>query len=271
MMTTKRAGGVTRARRADQLEGGGAIPASALFVRFGETEAVKRLVLKYHYSGRWPSLVQLVASMHRSGGLFGDHGEAVAGAVFGLPPARWSEEVIELSRLVRADGVRVPLTLLLSLCLKRLRKMGWDLVVSFADRTEGHIGIVYQSSSWNFHAIRPPRRDGCHIDGAFWPARSLNSAFGTNSPTLLREMFPRKRIEPHYDAGKALYWRALRRSGQRKAARLGLESNPYPKPDAMHDAGERPEIASMNGRTTHRPDGTDGAHGHDGDQTAERR
>ena len=37
-------------------------------------------------------------------------------------------------------------------------------------------------------------------------------------------------IQPHYDAGKYLYWRALTKEGERMAKRLKLERNEYPKP-----------------------------------------
>ena len=33
---------------------------------------------------------------------------------------------------------------------------------------------------------------------------------------------PHKSIEPHFDDGKHLYWKALGRNGERKAQRLGL-------------------------------------------------
>jgi hypothetical protein len=38
-------------------------------------------------------------------------------------------------------------------------------------------------------------------------------------------------IEAHYDKGKYLYWKALNRKGKLLAKQLGLQSNPYPKPD----------------------------------------
>jgi len=41
---------------------------------------------------------------------------------------------------------------------------------------------------------------------------------------------PGRVIEPHYDEGKHLYWRALSKSGQRKAQELKLATMPYPKP-----------------------------------------
>ena len=87
--------------------------------------------------------------------------------------------------------------------------------------------------------------DGILIDGQFKPGRSCNSSYGTQSPIRLREMMPGRSIEPHYDEGKHLYWRALTVAGKTRAKRLGLQNLPYPKPDnatcpldAPHPSGE---------------------------------
>lgn len=182
------------------------------------------LVTKFHYSHRPPANVQFVGSMHLDGGLFGGDGEAVAAAFFSIPPTRWAEPVLELSRLVRRDGERPPLTLMISLCCRALRRLGNDLLVSFADRTQGHEGIVYRAAGWVYGGCRERAMDGILIDGAFYPGRTCNSLFGTRSPDKLKTLFPHKVIEAHFDEGKHLYWRALGRRGLAKAKRLGLET-----------------------------------------------
>jgi hypothetical protein len=73
--------------------------------------------------------------------------------------------------------------------------------------------------------------DGVFIDGTFVPGRSCNARYGTQSPRQLAERLAGHTVEPHYDEGKHLYWRALNREGKRKAERLGLKSLAYPKPD----------------------------------------
>lgn len=47
-------------------------------------------------------------------------------------------------------------------------------------------------------------------------------------------------VDPHFDEGKHIYWRALNKSGKRKALRLGLENKPYPK--TTHGTGLRVEM-----------------------------
>jgi hypothetical protein len=213
---------VKRCTTADHAVRRGAIPARSLHFLCGQMEDARGLVKRYHYSHRVPSSIQFVGSLHRDGGLFGDQGEMVAAAFFSSPPTRWSENVLELSRLVRVDGLRVPLTFLISRCCSELKRKGNDLLVSFADNTQGHQGYVYRASNWNFHGKREPSMDGLIVNGAFIPGRTCNARFGTRSPSKLMGMYPNFEIEPHYDEGKFLYWKALGNRGIQKAKRLGL-------------------------------------------------
>jgi hypothetical protein len=222
----RRADSVRICTAADQAAGGGEIPASALHFRTGRMEEACDLVTKYHYSHRPPANIQLVGTFHLDGGLFGGDGPCVAAAFFSIPPTRWTEPVLELSRLVRRDGERPPLTMLISLCQGALRRLQHDLLVSFADKTQGHEGIVYRAAGWLYDGCRERAMDGVMIDGAFHPGRTCNSLFGTRSPGKLQGMFPHKVIEAHFDEGKHLYWKALGRRGRKKARRLGLRIMP---------------------------------------------
>lgn len=204
--------------------------------RDGCTDEARDLVERFHYSRRVPANVQCVATMHEPGGLFGDYGPAVAACFFSIPPTRWSEPVWELSRLVRTEA-RVPLTPLISFTAKLARRLGADLLVSFADRTQGHHGGIYQAASWAYAGARARRMDGLIVDGTFVAGRSCNSRWGTQSPEKVTAIIGRP-VLPHYDEGKHLYWRALNKGGDRKAARLGLKRLPYPKPDLERIAAE---------------------------------
>lgn len=206
------------------------IKACDLYFKAGNVEDAIDLVKAYHYSRRAPSNVQFVGTFHLSGGLFGDYGEAVAAIFFSIPPTRWKERVWELSRLVRKDECRVPLTRLISLACRQCVKAGQDLLVSFADAAEGHHGGVYQAAGWKYDGQRDRQMDGLIVNGSFIPGRSCNSIYGTRSPDKLKLQKPHWHIEPHYDVGKHLYWKALNRIGKGKAARLELRDQPYPKP-----------------------------------------
>jgi len=189
------------------------------------------LVKKFHYSHRAPANIQLVGTFHTAGGLFGDFGPAVAAIFFSIPPTRWSEDVLELSRLVRRDDCRVPLTRLIAMACRILQSDGIDLLVSFADAGAGHHGGIYQACSWAYDGQRDRACDGVLIAGRFVPGRTCNSLYGTRSPDNLRDLL-KQDVQPHWDIGKHLYWRALSRSGEAKAARLKLKRMAYPKPDS---------------------------------------
>ena len=196
--------------------------------RDGQIDAAVDLVKRYHYSRRAPGNVQLVVTAHEGGGLFNDFGRAWAACFFSIPPTRWAEPVIELSRLVR-DERKGALTGLISFGVKVLRRRGVDLVVSFADKTQGHHGGIYQAASWNYNGARESRMDGVIINNVFYPGRSCNSKWGTQSPEKLSKIIGQD-VHPHFDDGKHLYWKALTKNGEKKAARLNLIKATYVKP-----------------------------------------
>lgn len=204
-----------------------------LSLRTGRKNEADDLVIVYHYSKRPPANVQQVVTWHLDGGLFGGDGAAVAACFFSIPPTRWSELVWELSRLVRVPECDKPLTGLIAEACK-LAKNKIDLVVSFADRTQKHHGGIYQAASWKYAGVRERAMDGVIIANTFHAGRSCNSAWGTRSPEKLMAILGQQ-VTPHYDEGKHCYWRALHHSGDKKAARLGLKSLPYPKPTTTDD------------------------------------
>lgn len=203
------------------LSGDGAIPVSALHFRTGRREEAEAMVLAHHYSRRIPANIQLVGSLHLDGGLFGGDGPMLAAAIWTFPPTRWSEQVIELARLVRGND-RVPLTFLLSQCVRELRRRGHDLLVSFADKTQGHEGCVYRAANWRYAGARDRRMDGLIVNGRFMAGRACNQSFGTQSPEKVKALKPEWTIEPHFDEGKHCFWLPLGKKGEAKALRLGL-------------------------------------------------
>lgn len=214
--------GVTRRTAGDQPARAGAEPSTPLHFHTGKVGEASALVMEFHYSRRPPANIQFVGSWHEDGGLFGDQGRCVAAAFFSIPPTRWREPVIELSRLVRRDDVEINLSGLLSICYGHLKKRGADLLVSFADTNQGHHGGIYKASGWEYFGLRDGGNDGLVIDGIFRPARSCYSAYGTWSLEKVRRILPHSKVEYHYCDGKHLFWKALGRRGLRKAERLGL-------------------------------------------------
>ena len=202
------------------------------------------LIRDYHYSRRMPGNIQHCYAVREPGGFFGDSGELIAAAVFSIPVTRWSEDIIELVRLVRHPTCTEPLSKLIAFACRRLVLNGWHLAVSYADWTHRHHGGVYQAAGWLYEGQRARRVDGLLIDGVFKPWRSCNSTYGTGSPEKLRLLLPSKHIELHYDEGKHLYWKPLTQRGKAMAKRLGLSSIAYPKPNATCPSDELMPISA---------------------------
>lgn len=195
----------------------------------GQFEAAEELVKRYHYSHRLGSIAVYVATAHDSGGLFDDFGPARAALVFTNSPARWRGSLLELSRMVRARDAELRLSELVAWALRQLRRQGHGLVISFADATLGHHGGIYQACGWHYHGRRERTMDGLTINGKFFAGRQCNEIWGTRSPQRLRDLRPEWTIEPHWDEGKHLYWRALNSQGNELARQLGFVSTRYPK------------------------------------------
>lgn len=208
---------------------GGAIPASSLHFQTGHNKEAIAMVEKYHYSHRCSRALVLVGSLHQDGGLLGNTGEMVAAALWTVPSARMlSGNILELHRLVRSDD-KVPLSFLISQCVRELKRRKFDLLVSYADGTQGHLGYVYQASNWNYACMREPSLDGFMIDGIFVPRRTCYSKWGTSSFGGLKLKIPDSAIEQHMDKGKYLYWMSLGKRGNDLASKYRLQRNPYPK------------------------------------------
>jgi hypothetical protein len=211
-----------------------------------DREAAESLVKRFHYTGRVPANVQFVATWHTPGGLFGDAGEAIAAAIFTIPASRWNADVWELGWLVRHEGACPPLSRFLGEVVREMRRLRTcPLLVSFADVQQGHHGGIYRAAGWTTYGKRSPRLEGLTVNGAFVPGRVCNHRYGTQSPDELRRRRPELVVEPKFDQGKWLYWKALNRWGVTRAKALGLcgsglngEPPEEPIGKARSDSGE---------------------------------
>lgn len=198
------------------------------------------IVSRDHYATKMPNFIKLVYAdvLSESGS------KVLACAIFSLPIGRSDLEALELTRLVRLPDYDRPLTKLISKAVGHIRNQRLaDLLISYADSEEDHHGGIYQSCSWIYAGMRGERLDGFNIDGLFVPARTCNGRYGTSSAEELPKLLPKSKVEPHFDKGKHLYWKALTKAGMQKAVSYGFESLPYPKPllTAPNAVGSPPE------------------------------
>jgi len=116
-------------------------------------------ILNIHYARRWPSITYAF-------GLFRDDG-LVGIVTYGTPPSsplrvgiageEYKGDVLELNRLCLLDNLKNEASLLVGRSLRLLPK--GKIVVSFADTSQGHLGIVYQASNFLYTGLSAKRTD----------------------------------------------------------------------------------------------------------------
>ena len=111
------------------------------------------LILNVHYARRLPSISYAY-------GLFS--GESLKGVVtYGTPASstllkgvageEWAEKVLELNRLVLLDNKKNEASRLVGASLKMLPAP--RIIVSFADTSKGHEGVVYQATNFLYTGL----------------------------------------------------------------------------------------------------------------------
>jgi len=134
-------------------------------------------------------------------------------------------EVIELTRVALRDH-KVPVTQILSKAIALLKQTspGLKLIVSFADISQGHVGIIYQASNWIYEGKTVPAAQ-IIINGVRKHARSVSAFYKTSSIEWLK-----KHVDPNvrlvYDLGKHKYLMPLDKKTRKQ---IVLLSKPYPK------------------------------------------
>jgi len=116
-------------------------------------------ILQIHYAKRWPSITYAF-------GLF-DQDELIGVCTFGTPPSaplkrgiagdEFKADVLELNRLCLRNNQKNEASYLVSKALAGLPKN--RIVVSFADVSQGHTGIVYQATNFIYCGLSAKRTD----------------------------------------------------------------------------------------------------------------
>ena len=141
------------------------------------------------------------------------------------PYGMTTTEVIELTRVAMREH-QVPVTQVLAKAIALLKKTspGLKLIVSYADISQGHIGVIYQASNWIYEGKTEPAHR-IVIKGVSKHARSVGMFYGTSSIEWLKN-----NVDPNahtiYDLGKHKYLMPLDKKTRKQAMVL---SKPYPK------------------------------------------
>ena len=202
-----------------------------------ETSAAIKIVIEKHYLHR-------VAPCSRAFGIFergGFFGGILKGVVcYGVPAYNpilksicGKEEmnnVYELTRLWIDDSVpKNGESFLISNSLKKLDK---EIIISYADTTQNHLGIVYQASNWQYIGLTKPIKD-IRIKGMDLHPASITDKFRgqKNRVEKIKKMFGEENIYREDRAQKFRYvtFNANKRRKKELMKKLTYSILPYPK------------------------------------------
>lgn len=120
---------------------------AACTVKQVERAEVETMIRK-HYIGKWPGVCVLILALVRGE-------EALGVIVYALPPRetskRYGGETWELARLWLDDTVpKNAETWLIAKSIKYIKKHRPDVkvLVSYADPSAGHAGVIYKAANW---------------------------------------------------------------------------------------------------------------------------
>jgi hypothetical protein len=202
-----------------------------------DTKAALDIVIKNHYLHR-------AAPCSRAFGIFekgGFFGGILKGVVcYGVPaynPILKSicgkdemNNVYELTRLWIEDVVpKNGESFLISNSIKKLDK---EIIISYADTTQNHLGIVYQASNWQYIGLTKPVKD-IRIRGMDLHPASITDKFRgqKNRTEKIKKMFGEENIYREDRAQKFRYvtFNADKRRKKELMKKLTYSILPYPK------------------------------------------
>ena len=189
-------------------------------------------VLNIHYAKRWPSVSYAFGLFH--------HTVLVGVVTYGTPPSSTLRrgvagedfylDVLELNRLCLRNNVKNEASMLVGRSLKMLPKN--RIVVSFADKSQGHTGCVYQATNFIYCGLSAKRTDWAVKGREHLHGQTISDEFRgvPNRSKAMRDKYgddfylkprPRKHRYIHI-VGSKTYRKKVKRS-------LKYKEQPYPK------------------------------------------
>ena len=164
-------------------------------IDFCSQKAAKHAVMRWHYSRAMPSS-KLVRMGIWEGGkfvgaiIYGVGANRHLARPFGLKPT----QVCELVRVALAPGRYWPTSRCVAKSLKLLSKQspGLRIVVSYADRGQGHKGTIYQACNFTF--LGETFQSYLKVKGTVVHPRTLYDRYGPGGQSL---GWLRKNVDPH--------------------------------------------------------------------------
>lgn len=151
-------------------------------------KAIKYACMKFHYAKAVPQ-IRLGYSVFNEQDqwcgvvLFSNGANPHIATEFGLVQG----QVVELTRMA-LNGKQKATSQVLAATLRQIKKdaPAVKMIVSYADRNQNHIGIIYQATNWLYIGEYASER-GIMIKGKLVHRRSVGSRYGTASMKWLKE------------------------------------------------------------------------------------
>jgi Ni,Fe-hydrogenase III small subunit len=192
----------------------------------------EEFILNIHYAKRWPSISYAF-------GLY--VGNKLDGIVtYGTPPSSplrrgiagddYIKDVLELNRLCLRNNKKNQASYLVGNSLKKLPKN--KIIVSYADTSQDHLGIVYQATNFIYCGLSAKRTD--------WKVKGLEHLHGQTIADKFRGVKNRSKaireyygddfyLNPRPRKHRYLYFHGSKTYKKNVLAKLRYKIQPYPK------------------------------------------
>ena len=199
------------------------------------SKAVRFAIMNWHYSKAVPSVILAYSVFNEEGEWCGvicysNGASPNIGSPFGLRQG----QIVELVR-VALNGKQQSTSKAVAISLRLLKKdaPAVQMVVSFADLEQGHIGTIYQASNWTF--IGYSTNDTKYrVRGKVYHPKSLHSLYGKGGQSLA---WLKANVDPNAEVfvtkGKPKYIYPLTKTARQTAHAL---ARPYPKKEQADEA-----------------------------------
>ena len=153
----------------------------------------KSIITKYHYSHAWTMCVYAFGIYYKKM-LIGCivYGSPIGRLVNGSITKTFNIEkytLLELTRLWIADGFGTNIeSYTIGQSFKLLKKYGVDILISYSDPEQKHLGKIYQATNWYYQGSIGQNDLWYIIKGKKLYSRTVSSRYGTRSKIALKEL-----------------------------------------------------------------------------------
>ena len=218
------------AHAAIRSQDGGSTPTSPLqqlTVAPVSFKAARSILVRHHYLHSLPGGTRLAFGVFRENRIMGamTFGSGPVNA-FALVEGAKPDDCLTLSRFWLSDELPANSeSRSLGVALRSIRKhTSVKFIVSYADPSQGHMGIIYQATGWVYTGLSEAMPLFDLGDGKPRHSRSLSHAYGTHSTKYFESQGVEVRVVPQ--AAKHRYVYFLDRSFRE---RLKTQVLPYPR------------------------------------------